>query len=437
MKKFPFVAGAVALVLSNTLYAQYQTSQMGQANTRGKIASQHDFSSIRLNPASASRLLPMDNTFDFNALGPFGAGYEVGEVDDLLDELDELIDILEQDELSAQDALDAKERFDPFLIDAEENGRVKAFGYASIPLFPVMIRVADNHVVYTDFHIGGSLRSTVIADEIDIVGFNDTFAINTDAAVYVKSSGLISFGIGYAGEFYESDFGTIHAGAKLNINRLSLSKNIISLAGLEDGEDIGDAIKDDYENNANATVNVGLDLGTELVGDNYMLGLSVTDVNEPEYDYGTLVSDCQGLSGLSLDNCLVAQNVIADGAIRGDETYKANAQATLSASYSLGEDNGVVLGASFDLNEKNDPIGDPYQWMHVSATSFFENSFIPELRLGYSQNLAGTELSYYAAGITLFKYADLDIAWSDETVDIDGTSAPRSLFLSLSFQASF
>ncbi len=424
-------------LLAPTVSAQLVAPQSGQSTTRGKVASIHDYSSIRVNPASVNHLFPQDETFDFNMFGPFGFGYEVGKIDSLMDELDELIDILEQDDLTAQDALDAKERFDPFLQNAAVDGMLKAYGYGSVPIFPVIFRINENHTLYTDLHFGGSLRATVLDDEIDIISFNNTYAINTDAAVYVKSVGLVSFGIGYAGTLWEFDSASLHGGVKANINRFSLSKNIISLAGLEDGEDIGDAIEDDYEENANSSIGVGVDLGLELVGDFYHFGLAVTDVNEPEYDYGSLVSDCQNLSGISLDNCLVAQNAIGAGRIRGNETYQATAQATLSGSYSVGENNGLVFGASVDLNEKNDPIGDPYQWAHFSATSFFESALIPELRLGYSQNLAGSELSYFSVGLTLFKYADLDVAWSDEQVEIDDSKAPRSLFVSFSVQSRF
>jgi len=79
----------------------------------------------------------------------------------------------------------------------------------------------------------------------------------------------------------ERDEGVLHAGATLNINRLSLSKNLISLAGLEDGVDIADAIKDDYENNEQSSTNLSLDVGALWVDTHYSLGLSVKDINQP------------------------------------------------------------------------------------------------------------------------------------------------------------
>jgi len=63
-----------------------------------------------------------------------------------------------------------------------------------------------------------------------------------------------------------------------------------------------------------------------------------------------------------LDNCLVAQEAIAQGRITGEETFTANSQATLEASAWLGDENKWLLHTSVDLNDKNDPLGDIYQW---------------------------------------------------------------------------
>lgn len=373
----------------------------------------------------------------FNILPPIGAGYEVGQIDSLIDELDELIDILESDNLTAQDALDAKDRFDPFLELANRDGLLKVAGHAGIPFFPIFYFNSEFGTFTLNAKINGSLRSTVIDDRIDIIGFNDSFIINTSAAVYVKSAGLTQFSAGYSRPVWKRNEGVLHAGATLNINRLSLSKNLISLAALEDGEDIGDAIEDDYENNEQSSTNLSLDIGTLWVDTNYSMGLSFKDINAPEYDYKTLVSDCSQEQGISLDNCLVAQEAIARGKITGQETFVANAQATFEASAWLGDENKWLVHTSIDLNDKNDPLGDVYQWASISASTQFNNWIVPGLRIGYSQNLAGTELSYYSVGMTLFKRAQLDVRWSSDSVEVDGSTIPRSAFFSFSIQSQF
>ena len=428
------------MVVSTISMAQQTFASSGSALNRGAVVVGSDLNSAFYNPAAPSFMLAGEVGFQTNFIAPFGAGYEVGEIDSLIDELEELIDILESDSLSAQDALNAKDRFDPFLKNAAKNGMVKLGASAALPFMPVMYHSNEFGTFYSDIRLSGSLRSTVIDDDIDIIMLNDLFTINTAAAVYVKSAGLVSLGLGYSRPVWEYNGGLIHAGLKINVNQYALSKNIISLAGLEDGEDIGDAIADDYEANANTSVNVGVDAGIIWVSDNFNAGLAITDINAPQYDYGTLVSsanECRSLSGMSLGNCFVAQDAIAQGRINGNEVFVANVQATLSASTWLGEQVRWGFHTSIDLNDKNDAIGDIYQWANAGATAQFNNWLVPELRFGYTKNLAGTELGYYSVGITFLKQAELDVRWSDESVDIDNTSAPRSAYFSFAIQTKF
>jgi hypothetical protein len=427
-------------VTSTSSIAQQNFSSSGSALTRGAVAVGNDLNSTFYNPAAPSFILGGKVGFQTNFIAPFGAGYEVGKVDSLIDELNELIDILENDNLSAQDALDAKDRFEPFLKDAALNGMIKVGGGAVLPFMPAMYHSSELGTFYGDIRFSGSVRSTVLDDGIDIIVLNDSFSISTAASVYVKSAGLVTLGLGYSRPVLNYKGGLLHAGVKLNVNQYALSKNIISIAGLEDGEDIGDAIKDDYEANANTSTNVGIDAGFVWVSDFFNAGLAITDINAPEYEYGTLVAsanECASLSGISLENCFVAQDAIAKGRINGDEVFVANTQATLSASTWTGNEVRWGFHASIDLNDKNDAIGDIYQWANASTTLRLNNWFVPELRLGYTKNLAGTELGYYSVGITFLKQAELDVRWSDETVDIDNTSAPRSAYFSFAIQTKF
>ena len=424
-------------VCSTAAHANDPFQAAGTSITTGSISFQQNMSSISNNPAAASYFMQNNSGLVLNILPPIGAGYEVGQIDSLIDELDELIDILENDNLTAQDALDAKDRFEPFLKLASQDGLLKVAGHAGIPLFPIFYFNSKLGTFTVNAKINGSLRSTVIDDNIDIIGLNDSFIINTSAAVYVKSAGLTQLSAGYSRPMWKLDKGVLHAGATLNINRLSLSKNLISLAGLEDGENIGDAIEDDYEKNQQSSTNLSVDMGALWVNTNYSMGLSIKDINAPKYDYKTLTSDCSQEQGMSLDNCLVAQEAIAQGKITGQETFVANAQATFEASAWLGNENKWLVHTAIDLNDKNDPLGDVYQWASISASTQFNNWVIPSLRVGYSQNLAGTELRYYSVGMTLFKRAQLDVKWSSDSVEVDGRTIPRSAFFSFSIQSQF
>lgn len=434
------IAVSILSGASVSVSAQNIFTPTGQQLTSGNAVSTGDYYSSSYNPAAPSYLLKGTNGLDANILGPFTGGYELGKIDSLIDELDELVDILDQDELTAEEALDAKNRFDPFLENAARDGMVKFGGALNIPLLPLMYHSNDLGTFYANLSLSGSVRSTVLDDDIDIINVNDSFKINTSAALYLKGSALTSFSVGYSRPVYKLKDGLLHAGVGVNINNYQLSKNVISLAGLEDGEDVGDAIKNDYEQNQTSTTNVGIDLGLLYASKNFTAGFTVKDINEPEYDYGEIPLDaeaCNSLSGMSVDNCFVAQDAVAAGKISANEVYVANAQANISASTWIGDKVKWGLHTSVDLNEKNDAIGDQYQWANFGASVKWNNWFIPELRLGYTKNLAGTELGYYSFGVTFFKRAELDIRFSDEQVEIDDSNGPRSAYFSFAIQSKF
>ena len=93
--------------------------------------------------------------------------------------------------------------------------------------------------------------------------------------------------------------------------------------------------------------------------------------------------------------------------------------------------------SAIDLNPAVDPMGDDYQWASVSAGYATKNWWLPGIRTGLQSNLAGTQLTYLSAGLTLFKYLDIDVASALDTVKIDGEDLPRGLNISVALSASF
>ncbi len=90
-----------------------------------------------------------------------------------------------------------------------------------------------------------------------------------------------------------------------------------------------------------------------------------------------------------------------------------------------------------DANSAEDPVGDEFQWLTASVGYSTRNEWFPGFRLGYRQNLVGTEKTYASVGATLFKYVNLDIASSLDTTKIDGQTLPESLIASLGFQIAW
>jgi hypothetical protein len=82
-------------------------------------------------------------------------------------------------------------------------------------------------------------------------------------------------------------------------------------------------------------------------------------------------------------------------------------------------------------------MGDRFQWLTVSGGFSTDSWWIPSARIGYRQNLAGTELGYVSIGATLFKYVNIDIASALDTVKIDGDKLPQGLMGSIGFEISW
>ena len=80
-------------------------------------------------------------------------------------------------------------------------------------------------------------------------------------------------------------------------------------------------------------------------------------------------------------------------------------------------------------------IGDEYQWASVSA-AYVSSSWIGA-RVGLSKNQAGSELTIANAGLSLFGGMNLDVRYSLDTIDADGSSIPRAFGVNLGFENSF
>ncbi|NMH60910.1 conjugal transfer protein TraF [Alteromonas ponticola] len=428
-----------------TLFSTYISADqpiyhpIGPSLTQGKISSQYDLTSVMNNPAASPLVFDknQDENWRVGAIGPFGLGYEVGQVDDLVDELDELIDILDQDNLNIDDALDAVDRFEPFLDNAELNGYVKTSTAFPIPLFPLVYNHPDLGTFTFEISSHGQLKGNVLADDIDIIVLDGGYELNTNASMYVKSAVQLNASLGYANAFWKRDYGQLIGGVSAKLITMELSKSVLSFSALDSSDDLADVIEDEYDKGADRTSEFAFDLGLLWVADTYSLGISVTDVNEPEFKYGDLTSNCSQETNVAIDNCFAAQQFIGAGRIKGQEVHVANRQVTLEGTLLFGDDNQIGLHASVDLNDKNDPVGDLYQWSTLAMTYNFDSWWLPQFRAGYSLNSAGSELGYYNVGLTLFNNLYMDVRWADEHTEVDGSSIPRSALVNLGFQTRF
>jgi hypothetical protein len=370
------------------------------------------------NPASG--YLMTDNTyFNFGlfVVEPLAAGYELGDVDSLLDELDDLESILTDGVSSAAEAAAAEEKFDAFLEKAGEDGYIKASGAGSVILFPLLYQNEKYGALSLDFTYGSLYKYSVL-DDPDGVTVSGT-TLTTDSSVYQQTLKASTFGLGYRHSLMSSHYGDLIVGAKLNLSQVNLYRNVSTIENLGEFEDEGEA----------TSVNVGADVGILWVTDNMRLGVTVSNLNEPKYDLGEL-GNCTGLSGVSLTNCEASVTFADYGDIELSGYYVAEKQVTAQFALALAS-NALSIQSSYDFNSIEDATGDEYQWAEVSVNYLSDSYLLPGMRLGLKKNMAGSELSYVNAGMTLFKYLNFDFGTTLDFVDIYGFTVPRSAYINL------
>ncbi len=425
---------------SATVWSAPYVMSPGAALTTGPISLPYSLESVAHNPAAGELVVRSDETLRTGYWSNLGGGVEYGDVTDFEDDLDELIDILDDGLTGDSSADEVIDRFSGVLADMSQEGYLKFEGTWALPIFPVVYRSeALKGTISLDIAQDVQGKASILyADDL---AFNSTTQdFSTTASIYLKSGVQTRFAAGYSRPVYTRAVGqfngTLIAGTRLNIINLKLSKQILALTNL-DGESLGDVIKDEYENNQEDATNAGLDVGLIWVAEKYRLGLTMTNLNQPSFDYGKLGVNCESMTNITQQaNCFVARDHIqVNGSIDGSETHTMNALTTVDASYILTE--RWTVSGSMELAKYDDLVGDENQWMAVSTTWFPQTMWIPAVRLGYKSNLAGSKLSSVNWGFTAFKIFNFDLAYGLESIDVDGTSVPRSFGASIGFQEGF
>jgi hypothetical protein len=214
--------------------------------------------------------------------------------------------------------------------------------------------------------------------------------------------------------------GSLYWGAKAKVYRTGLAQIDSRFGDLTDSEALLDDIKDanfDYDNA------FSLDIGVVWIGKSYSLGASVNDLVEPTFKF-------PAINFGRYDN----QGVIRR--LYKGTSYRMDRQLRLEAGY-FSKNSRWTANMGLDANDIEDPMGDSYQWLTISGGYNMQKWWLPGARIGYRENLSGSRLKYISAGITMFKYIDLDVAMTLKKVTFDGDSRPRGLNVSLGFEMVF
>lgn len=396
-----------------------------------------------LNPASNSVLIPADDTFRWGYLSNIGMSMEFGDVDNFVDEVNDLLDVLDDENLTLDDANEIIERFETLLPIMGDEGYITGGYNAEAPLMPFLYR---SKKMGGTFSLNAQMDGAGSAQILDapLVYNQPEKELETATSLYIKGATSKSFSLGYSKNVYDfsdrekSVFkGLVFGGLRANLYTLELSKQVVALTSVDDDE-TGDIISDSYDQNEKKTTNIGIDLGVTYIDTNYQLGATLYNINEPEFDYGRIGENCSQypVDSVGRSNCVAAQYFSGKGEIDLKETYTMSAKLTLDGSVQSA-DRHWQLGGSIDANAIYDVVGYERQLGQVSVSYFADSLWIPSVRMGYSKNLAGSELSMLHGGLTLFGGAHIDLAYGLEKVSVDGDDLPRSFGFSFGFEHAF
>ncbi len=422
----------------------------GSNLTYGAVSNGQSIMSDITNPAAGAAVLAQqgENQYRLGIPGSVGVGFEFGEVDDLYERIDAEADKFRNPQnliniTTPQDAVNeinsAIASLNTVLADVQSNGYAKAFGSANIPL------------VVTHQGLGGSLvfnagisaasRATGLHETVTfnatqaLAGIDDPnddinltltggiptgFTVNNDSTVLIKASLIKDLSLGYSRPVMKRNGATLYAGARAHYYTVEQSRLAMRLENLTD---IEQQFKDAMDEDRSSDSGLGVDLGLLWVSENYRVGATLTNINEPSFDTGTVdLTDYD-------PNSSVTQRLTADS------SYTMEKQLSVEASLYTASQNWVI-SAAMDGNAVKDSLGDEYQWATLSAAYASDSWYLPGIRAGYRSNLAGTEITYYTLGTTI-TIVNLDVAWSPDDVTIDGETVPRGAMVNLGLELSF
>ena len=244
--------------------------------------------------------------------------------------------------------------------------------------------------------------------------------LNNDSLLLTKSAIISELSTGYSRELLNRPTGSLFLGAKAKFYHVQLSRLSTRFGDITDSEELWKAIRDSEFRDSQG---LGLDFGALWLTRRYSVGASLTNINEPSFRYPSV--DTSNYTTPEIINFLAQ-----------DERYTIERQFKLEASVFTAKRRWTA-NFGIDANAIKDPFGDKFQWLTLSGGYTMNSFWLPNIRLGYRKNLAGTEISYVGFGLTAFKYFNLDLASSLDTTRINGDKLPRGLSLSLGFNINF
>jgi hypothetical protein len=431
VKRFVTTAALGAALISCPAFPAPSFHDAGPNLTDGGASNAWSALYATRNPAGGEFALAPGARFRMGILSSIGFGTEVGPVDNFADEIDDLIDQLDRDDISLSEGNALVNRFNGLLETFGRDGYIKVHGGVQVPLFPMLFR--NRLGVFTlDANLAGQARLGLLDAPLTYNPVEEE--LETASAVYVKGAQLGEISLGFSRLAWKHEAGQLFVGGRLRYLHAALSKQVVALEAVEEGDDVNDVLSDSYDANERKSSNVTVDLGAIYSTSRYRVGLTVANLTEPEFEYGPIGVNCNTLTGTAQYNCYTA--LYFSDRIALNEKWTLERQATLEGELLFAGGAGSI-SAAVDLNDVHDIVGDLHQGLTVAVGYKTQASWLPDARVGYRKNLAGSELSSVSLGLTFFKRFHLDVACGLESTDVDGNSVPRTLAFNLGFEMSY
>ena len=451
---------ALSLAGISTVATAGPSQFSGPLNTLGNVSTQQTILSATVNPAAGEFVV--EKSYRWGYLSTFGLGLEVGEVDNLEDDLDALtteLDRLEEKadaffEIVTLSEVEAvRDQFNNFLVELGQKGTLQFSAQGRAPVFPIAIR-SDliGGVLTLDAHATADVGVRFIDSPLDIVlptPSDLNYRLTTDTVIDLSAAVISGFSLAYSHDLTNSPFlgdnalsfmkssDRLLVGAELNIYQVSMSSQLVAIDQEDSNEELGDVISDEFDSNQVDSTDFGLDLGVLWVSDNFQLGATWKNINEPTFESSKLGVNCFALSSATARrNCEIAATLGASGRVDLTPEYVMESQISLEGAITTENKHWSIAGA-FDVNEVAGPLKDDYQWATASVSYFSDSLWIPMARVGFRTNLTGSELSYASAGITAFGGIHLDASVALDTVTVDDEDLPRAVSVNLGIERRF
>lgn len=246
------------------------------------------------------------------------------------------------------------------------------------------------------------------------------FALANDSSMLSKAVQTTELSLGYSRRGWSNDSGALYLGAEARLYMMRLSRFSVRFGDITNSEELFDAIRNNDFRNAERA---GLDVGALWVANNYQLGIQLTNLNQPKFSF----------PAVNLDP-YVNEEII--NYLQTDQSYTMDRQVKLEGSL-FTSDRRWSAHLGLDADSATDPLGDDFQWLTISAAYATDSRWIPAARIGYRENLTGTEKKYLSVGVTAFKIVNFDISSALDTVKIDGKKLPQGIMASIGFQISW